>query len=248
MFEQIPHSHIQGHGCPTCNSLTTEKFIKRSNKIHSNYYSYDNTNIVDIKTKVIIKCNIHGNFEQRPDAHMRGQGCSKCFRKRKVFTTEKFIEKSNLIHNNIYDYSLVQYKSNKHKVKIICKKHKIFEQTPQHHLNGVGCPICNRSKGEKKIEKYFIDNKIFYNSQKTFESCKYKALLRFDFYLPEFNICIEYNGIQHYTPIEFFGGVNEYNIRNERFNIKKKFCKDNNIKLIVIKYDEDVDRKLKNSI
>jgi len=243
-FEQLAHSHTQGRGCPKCCLLTTEKFIERSNKIHKNIYNYDKVSIVDNKTKVIINCKKHGDFEQQPRAHLNGQGCIKCFKESKKSTTEKFIEKSKIIHNNLYDYSLVNYISSKRYVKIICKKHGIFKQKANHHLRNSGCPICNESKGEKQIKDYLKVNNIKYKPQKTFENCKYKSKLRFDFYLIDYNTCVEYNGIQHYEPNNYFGGIKEFNINKDRFNIKEKFCKENNINLLIIKYDENITEKL----
>lgn len=243
-FKILPHSHIQGIGCAKCYTLNNEKFINKANKIHNNEYNYDKIDVTNNKTKIVITCKKHGDFEQQPRAHLKGQGCPKCFRERKKFTTEQFIDKSNKKHNNLYDYSLVEYENKKNKVKIICKKHGIFEQNAGHHLRGVGCPICKNSKGEKLIEEFLINNNIEYIRQKTFNECFYIALLRFDFYLPSYNICIEYNGLQHYKPIDYFGGVEKYNLNKQRFNIKKEFCAKNNIKLITIRYNENVNYKL----
>lgn len=80
--------------------------------------------------------------------------------------------------------------------------------------------------------------------QKTFENCSSKALLRFDFYLPEHNLCIEYNGIQHYESVGYFGGDENLTIVQKRDNIKKDYCINENIKLLIIKYDENVFEKL----
>jgi len=243
-FEQLPWSHMKGIGCSKCNLLTTNKFIEKSNIKHNYRYNYDNSIIIDNKTKVIINCKIHGSFEQSPAAHMRGQGCIKCFKESKKSTAKKFIEKSTAKHNNLYNYDLVIYNGSKINVKIICKKHGIFEQNTTHHLNGSGCPICNESKGEKQIRSYLKINNIKYNNQKTFEDCKYKSKLRFDFYLIDYNICVEYNGIQHYIPNDYFGGIDGYNITKKRFKVKEKFCDENNIKLFIIKYDENIIEKL----
>lgn len=144
-FEILPHSHLQGIGCRKCNILNKEKFIEMSNKKHNHKYNYDNVDNVDNnKTKVIIKCNKHDCFEQEVRAHLAGQGCPKCYREQKTFSKDKFITQANIKHNNIYDYSLVEYENNKNKIKIICKKHGIFEQNAGHHLNGSKCPKCMR--------------------------------------------------------------------------------------------------------
>lgn len=143
------------------------------------------------------------------------------------------------MHGDKYDYSLVKYKNAHTKVKIICPLHGEFKQTPNCHVIGSGCPTCNESKGEKEIRTYLKENNIKFKQQKSFPDCKYKYPLRFDFYLPEYNCCIEFNGIQHYEPSEFFGGVDAFELNQIRDKIKKEYCDNNNIPLIIIRYDED---------
>jgi hypothetical protein len=100
------------------------------------------------------------HFEQTPHDHLKGSGCLKCSGKEKS-NTEEFIKKSNEIHNNTYDYSLVNYINCENKVIMICKKHGQFKQMPHSHLDGKGCKICKNSKGERRIikilDKYNID-------------------------------------------------------------------------------------------
>ena len=106
--------------------LTNEEFIKRSKKIHKEKYNYSLVNYIDNTTKVKIICEEHGVFEQKPIYHMNGSGCPKCCRNYKL-TKEEFINRSKNIYGNLYDYSLVNFKNVSTKVKIICKKHGIFE-------------------------------------------------------------------------------------------------------------------------
>lgn len=120
--------------------LNTEEFINRAIKIHGEKYDYSLINYINGKLKVKIICKTHGLFEQEATSHLSGNGCSKCAGV--GMDSEYFIEKAEIIHNNEYDYSLVKYcKSNK-KVKINCKIHGVFEQTPNSHLDGSGCPKC----------------------------------------------------------------------------------------------------------
>jgi hypothetical protein len=84
-----------------------------------------------------------------------------------------------------------------------------------------------------------IENNIKFKPQKSFPDCKYKYPLRFDFYLPEYNSCVEFNGLQHYEPIDFFGGDDGFKLSQIRDKIKKEYCDNNNIPLIIIRYDED---------
>lgn len=86
--------------------------------------------------------------------------------------------------------------------------------------------MCNISKGEVEIENYLIMNNINYTSQKTFDGCSNKSLLRFDFYLPDHNTCIEYNGRQHYEVVEYFGGIDNFIESQKRDKIKEQYCID----------------------
>jgi hypothetical protein len=112
--------------------------------------------------KVNITCSIHGDFPQSPLSHLAGkEGCDECYLKRRTSNTEDFIKKSQEIHflydedrNKIpkYTYDNVDYKGALIKVMITCSKHGDFPQSPNNHLNGMGCHWCKESKGEKIIK------------------------------------------------------------------------------------------------
>lgn len=109
--------------------------------------------------------------------------------------------------------------------------------------SGVEHPFLNMSFGERTVFSFLKDNGFNFKTQYKFLGCYYKnknVPLRFDFYLPDYNICIEYNGEQHYKPIERFGGTNGFKEQQIRDNIKRQYCKDNGIKLIEIAYDENL--------
>jgi very-short-patch-repair endonuclease len=93
------------------------------------------------------------------------------------------------------------------------------------------------SKGEITIKKILEKNNIEYETQKIFKNCKYKSYLPFDFYLPIKKIAIEFDGIQHYQSVGFFGGTKELKKTQIKDNIKTEYCKNNNIELIRIKYN-----------
>jgi len=117
-------------------------------------------------------------------------------------------------------------------------EHGYWMATPNDILDGCGCPLCNSSKGELEVESILIEKNIFFIKNKTFTGCKHKSLLKFDFYLPKYNICIEYDGLQHFKPISFFGGNEQLKENKKRDKIKNKFCKNNGIFLIRIPYTE----------
>jgi len=246
VFEQSPANHIYlKQNCPSCSNklrLNTDSFINKAKEIHGNKYDYSLVNYKNNFTKVKIICPIHDMFEQKPFHHIiQKSGCLKCSGKNQR-TTEEFIYLADKIHDGLYDYSLVDYEHVHGKVKIICKKHGIFEQTRNEHINRrQGCPKCKKSKGENIIIKTLKDNNFNFFTQMEFDSCKDKRKLPFDFYLPEHNLCIEYDGIQHSESIDYWGGLDKFNYIKSHDKIKEDYCKDNNIRLIRIKYD----RKLK---
>jgi hypothetical protein len=241
--------------------LTQELFIDKANKKHNNFYDYSLVNYVNAITKVIIICPKHGEFKQQPNNHLYGQRCIRCMgdnvRKARISNTEDFIEKSKETHGEKYNYSLVNYKTGKDKVIIICRFHGEFLQTPFAHSSPSmkqGCPFCKISKGEDEIEKFLIKNNIEYIREYKFKNCinpKTNKKLPFDFYLPQINTIIEYQGEQHYKKTRYFesrgGGLKELQYRDK---IKKEFGILNNFNYIEISYKqfEQIKTILKNKI
>jgi len=239
-FETLPNNHLSGKdGCPKCNGryITTDDFIKKAKEIHIDKYDYSLVKYINNHTKVKIICPKHGIFEQKPSDHNLGCGCPNC----QIYILDDFIKDAIKKHNNKYDYSLVDYINSQTKVKIICPKHGTFEQTPNNHKLGCGCPYCNESKGENKISKILDENNIDYNRQHKFDDCKNKKRLPFDFYLSKLNMCIEYDGKQHFEPISYWGGDAAFEKIKINDNIKNIYCKNNDIKLLRISYKENED-------
>ena len=238
-FWQKPISHTQGKGCPYCGGtkkLTTEEFIVRANIIHGNKYDYSKAEYINTRKQVCIICPEHGEFWQIPHEHIgeQKQGCPYCGGTKKL-TTEEFIEKANIIHGNKYDYSKTTYINTDTKVCIICPEHGEFWQTPHNHISSrQGCPNCNILKNSKivqKIESKLNELNIVFEKEKTFDWLINKSNMYIDFYLPEYNVGIECHGIQHFEPIDFFGGIEEYNNRKNRDLLKYKLCSDHDIKI-----------------
>ncbi|AFC21724.1 HNH endonuclease [Cronobacter phage vB_CsaM_GAP32] len=245
-FNTTPKIHLKGAGgCPKCSGntkQTTENFIERSKKIYGDTFNYTNTNYTGINNKVIITCKIHGDFEQFVKPHLNGSGCTKCSGRAK-HTTESFIEASVKKHGNVYDYSKTAYgKNNKQQVTIICPTHGEFEQIPNSHLSGKGCVKCSNealySKAVNEILNYFKQHDIEYELEKTFPDCKNILSLRYDFYIPSINTCIEYDGLQHFESCGW-GGEDKLKLTQENDKIKNEYCENNNIGLVRIKYNED---------
>lgn len=249
-FWQTPTMHLKGQGCKKCygnyKSSTTE-FVKKSRKIHGDKYDYSKVVYENNHKKVCIICPIHGEFWQKPNAHLLGNGCKKCSyeisprRKRK--TLEEFIKDANEKHNFLYDYSKVVYSNNKTPVCIIChvkdkygKEHGEFWQRPDNHLHGQVCPKCAKkiSKLEKNIIDFLTKNNIVFIHEKKFEWLNNQRL---DFYLPKYNIAIECQGEQHFMPV-IFGNYSKEEaekkliINNQKDTLKQQLCEKNGVKII----------------
>lgn len=241
IFKVTPMGHYLGKGCPKCLRATytstaksLENVIADFKAVHDDDYIYDRVDYINSTTPVLIGCRDHGYFPQTPKNHLNGIGCPICTKLKKH---NEFIEKAREKHGDKYGYGLANYVNWKTKIIITCGDHT-FEQTPDSHLKGQGCPKCNTSKGEDKILKYLKDNNIIHKQEHRFKDCKNKQQLPFDFYIPELNTCIEFDGIQHFQPVARFGGEKAFQNRVTNDHIKSTYCAINNINLIRIRYDQ----------
>lgn len=197
-FRQSPNIHITATGCPKCSGKTlktTSEFITEATIKHNNKYDYSLSKYINSKTKLTIICPTHGEFQQSPNSHLRGQGCSSCSNTKKSSTTE-FIETAILYHGNKYDYSEVVYKNSQTKVKIFCKKcNEYFYQIPELHLKTSGCNKCNRKNKRSEFE----------------EAIKSEKYNNFECFIDEYTtqttpikiLCNSHNHIFYKTPVNF---------------------------------------------
>ena len=241
-FLQSPHTHLNGNGCPKCGaermvespSSNSEEFIQRAKEIHGDKYDYSKVGYENTHKKVCIICPEHGEFWQTPHNHLIGQGCPLCGISknslRRKSTPMIFEEKSNIIHNFKYIYH-GDYVDSKTKVRIICPIHGDFEQTPNDHLMGHGCPKC--TKNYSKTEDEIIDAiKGIYceKHNKTILGGK-----EIDIYIPSLKLGIEYNGMLWHS--DKFGKDRNYHVD------KLNACNKQNVRLIQIFEDEWLNHK-----
>lgn len=264
-FEVKANNHLNGYNCKQCQieginheitklkqknkstkTYNTKEFIEKAKEVHGNRYDFSKTKYINARTKVCVTCKIHGDFMITPGHFLGGKGCNKCSKNYR-YNNEEIIELFKTIHNDNYDYSNVNYKNTHTNVEIICHVHGPFEQSPANHLKGQGCPKCIQSKLENNLMQFLKDNKISFEQQKTFDWLKYNRNLYLDFYLPEYNIAIECQGIQHFEPISF--GEKDKKIVDKMFediqirdNIKKDLCKKNGIVLYYFNYNDNISK------
>lgn len=260
-FLITPNNHLSGYGCAKCSgcgfsiSERLENFKKRAKEVHGDRYDYS---LVDIsKGKIKIGCPDHGYFIQNHSNHTTGKnGCPQCGKnaagtKMRQEGFANFIQKAKAIHGDKYLYdSITEYRGAHNKVCIICPEHGEFQVTPANHWsNGIGCPSCsfsNPTKGEVVIANWLTEHNIKFVPQKTFKDlyithkhCK----LRYDFFLTEQNVLIEYDGEHHFTPISFSKKKDkheEFALVQLRDQAKTEYAERNQIPLIRIKYDDDI--------
>lgn len=195
------------------------------------------------KTKMNVVCLSCKNvFNPSWDNMLQGRACPKCAIKRNNDLKRKshfvFLKEVFDLYGSEYTI-LGEYYSCHTKIEVLhetCGTKWFIE--PNAFIRGNGCPKCNSSRGEKVVSNFLKKNNIFFTEEKTFFGCVYKRNLPFDFYLPSYNLCIEYHGKQHYESVDFFGGIKSLKVQQKRDKIKEQYCKDNNIKLVIIPYWE----------
>ena len=260
-FETIPRQFLKSNcGCGKCykeqkrqNSKKHNKkskqdiFEENSNKwftqcsdIHNKKYDYSKVVYTRGSDKVCIICPIHGEFWQTAADHKAGKGCLQCAIKSRAdknrLSQEEFEVRAKKVHGNKYTYG--KYESAHKNMEMICPKHGIFYCSPHNHLNGCGCPICSQSVGENIITTWLNAHEIQFTRQKRYDI---EGLIMYvDFYVNINNIeyIIEYNGEQHYKPIEYFGGEEEFKKQCFRDEHLRVYCNNNNIRLLEIPYLE----------
>lgn len=241
-YKVKPNNFLQGRRCPKCAGnikKTTNKFKKEVKEITDGQYKvlgkYTGA-LEKIKLKHY-RCN--KEFKMKASTFLNGSRCPHCAGKRK--TTKSFKQEIKELVG--YQYTVLgKYKGAKSKIKI---KHNkcgyIYKVTPSNFLNGRRCPKCKgigSSSGEKIINIFLKTNNIKSIYEYSHKKCRNKYKLSFDFKIKGKPILIEYNGRQHYKPVKYFGGKNAFEQQKINDKIKKDFCKENNIKLIIIPYWE----------
>jgi len=166
VFEQRLGNHLNGSQCPECakvaraskKSLSKDLFVERAVGIHGFKYSYEKVILTKCNKKVVVTCPKHGDFLITPSHHMSGVGCKYCGYEKTSnsnrSTLEDFVKRAIEVHGDRYCYDNSVYTNRNSKVEIVCKAHGSFYQLPYHHLQGCGCPKCNKPL-DKNYENWF---------------------------------------------------------------------------------------------
>lgn len=244
-WETMAQNLIYKHGCPKCgiNKLSENEFKRRLCQSHTNleligkYFG-----MAKMTTFQCLKCGYI--YETTPGNALR-HGCRKCYNKNRTMGLDDFIYRLKHANKNISYIS--GFKDSNSRIKVRCLKCNHIWETRSYNLLGyTGCPNCKKSHGEDTIKNFLDENKIEYQWQQKFDDLygDYNRKLSYDFYLPKYNLLIEYQGRQHYAPIELFGGEEGLKIRRKYDNKKRAYAKSHSIDLLEISYKDDIEEKL----
>lgn len=221
-------------------SRLDNKFGKDEIKIVGDYINFNTpTKFMHISND----CNFY-TWEALPSTvlgSISGKGCPKCLGNIRKINTEDF---KKLVYKLVGNEYLVLGKYNgahtpikiQHNIK---KCHHIFSPTPHNFTkpNGTRCPVHKKSHGELWVRKYLITNNYRMEEEKKFPDLQDKYPLRYDFYLNDYNILIEYDGEQH-TELKLTGIWEQVDLEtlHKHDLMKNEYAKKHNIPLIRIPY------------
>lgn len=157
------------------NKCRTTPFIEKAKSLHGDRYDYSKTVYKNSTTKITVTCPVHGDFTTHPVTHLSSTGCPKCsmeavadFHRK---TTEWFVEKAREQFGDEHDYSLVEYVDTHTPVKIVCKKHGLFEAIPAYYFTRkTGCSQCAE---EIRAKEYAISFEEFVERSRAKHGDKY---------------------------------------------------------------------------
>lgn len=264
-WEVYPDHFLEGTRCPKCSiwkaakkrKLTQSKFIQKVNDAHGDDYlvlgEYKGSH-----TRVEVKHLVCGNvYKVTPTNIISGKGCPLCANvlrgKKRRISQQEYLNRVKEKFGDEYE-PIEEYITDNTPIKVrhtVCG-HEWRIRPNNLLIGGKGCPKCNESKGERRIRNYFDYSFYNYKTQYKIDECKHKHALPFDFavFHKDRLLClIEYEGIQHYEPVERFGGEEYLKIIQKHDRIKRDYCKSRNIPLIEIPYwEENVESVLQNRL
>ena len=222
-------------------------FIDKAKRIHQNEdgtpkYDYSKVteyNGGDEYVTVVCHCKDqfgeeHGPFQVIPYRHLHGTGCSKCAGNHPVDFNE-FVKRARKVFGDKYVYHEDKYNGYWNDTVITCPEHGDFVTKPIYHVYlKIGCPVCSESHMENEMRMLLNEKGIANEPQKAFEWLVNKKALSLDFYLPDCNVAIECQGLQHIMPVDYFGGEEAFQGVVERDSVKNRCCQDHGVRLLYL--------------
>ena len=253
-----PDKFLLGERCPRCRyyrvksktrkepqkfaeevqDLTGDEYIFLTPYINSSTYIYYYHRDCGKVSKIV------------PNSFLRGTRCIYCYGN-PTLTNQEFKKRVNkLSYGQIYVDDKSTYVNTFTLVKLHCKNcNRYWYVTPSNFYDNPRCKYCNSlTSGERAIKYYLEKHEIEHIIPYAIKIENERVPYRLDFYLPKLKVAIEYNGLQHYKPIDYFGGIRQYKKQIEHDKKKGEWCKNHNVKLLIIPYTQNTYKKIKNTL
>lgn len=232
----------KGVGCRFCSRnqpWTLERVKQYTDPLNITILEY--VEPINAKHHMTVRCSKGHTFSITPRALTYGVGCSRCNKTTGRVSLEVMKERLELVNLKLVNDN--DYVNVSTKIKVICTNNHITEVAPSNVYSGHGCKLCKTSVGENLVMEALEELEVRYEREKTFDTCKNVLPLPFDFYIEDLNLLIEYDGIQHYEAIDFFGGQKHLEYVQFLDSIKTKWCEENGVELLRIPYTSEKDTK-----
>jgi very-short-patch-repair endonuclease len=235
-----------GKGCRVCwnhGRYNIDEIKAKFNETHGTMYTYDWDNYIHVFEKIKIICPNHGEFHQRPIDHYNGQKCRQCAVHPKEFT--EVLKTFRAVWGDLYEYDESTYAGSDIHMTMICSIHGPFKKTPEAHKSNSGpsgCQACSReqtdSQGVRYVSKLLTLMSITYIREEYFDDLRSvkDGLLYFDFCIYQYRLFKEYDGIQHFQSVEYWGGKEGLLARQISDVTKDRYALENGYSMVRIPY------------
>ena len=241
-FDMTPHHFVAGQRCRYCQhrsyKKTTEEFKEELFNLVGDEYTLEDE-YINGRTKVNFRHKLCGQlWNTTPNEILSGYRCAHCYGNT-LLSQEEFEKR---VYEQRGDEYTVVGKYVNFSTKVAIRHNKcgcVWDVQPATYLGKQsGCPKCNQSKGEARIERFLIANDFKYTPQMKYEDLVgiNNIPLSYDFYLHDYNLLIEYQGQQHEKPVDWFGGEEKFKRQKEIDKMKSNYAKEHNIELMEIWY------------
>lgn len=235
IYEATPTTLREGHKCRRC----TGRYQYNLEELQQIRPDLEILEILSNK-RIKYRCPICGEVSQTSQLWLTGKdrtrGCYNCRGQR---ISKGRTKTKEYLQSKCPDITILgDYINNSTPIKYRCKCGTIHYARPNNLISGNRCWHCRESKGEGLIKEYLDNHNISYMMGYKYDDCRDKKPLPFDFYLSDYNICIEFDGSQHFKSSSLWDKNGDLTIRKQHDKIKTNYCKNKGIKLIRISYKQ----------
>ena len=246
-YKVAPGAFLRGNRCPYCRSnrrKTTDEFKKEVYQLVGDEYTVISDYTGHHKPISLKHEKCKRVYSVAPSDFLKGRRCKQCHFDECMKTNQEWLDQVKELAGDDYTF-LERYKGDNVKIKYKHVCGHIHKVTPNNFINGTRCTACKESIGEANVRRFLTEAGMLFESQKSFKDLVVEKQLSYDFFLPNYNILLEFQGEQHYRPITFFGGEKAFKKQCVRDELKRSYAKEKGLKVIEIPYTHDTYEKVK---